>query len=388
MKHILLAVNFPSSRDINCNEIMVSAWNNFVKNHKHELLCDTVLVGKDYNPARLAELSPDCNNYTVDNPRSGYLNYNSFVNAEGYDFVIRAHHDAFASVDTINKICHFLTEWSNVDVVVSGNYMKGVSRIEHPVARKIFEEPDGAFKECRPWGMPGHNTDIFAMKRDLFLKVAQKCEDDSRIHAEPFLLTECLSYGEICDILSFSDSRITQEVKDSRVSGGTDFHTYLCAEKPVVAALSSEEGISFKNKNFLSLCANAMKFDKYENVIDRTDECFPHYPIRICGTDHIFHMAGGYLIEFYFKTILKNGEINPLLNIHRAFREDVVSPYYQAHYAIVKLLTERFGSDFLKDSLATSMNRLFAKLNTDTAKLDEYTNRVSAFYSGALKEYL
>lgn len=387
----LLVVNFVHAGSANCNQVIVRAWDTFLCNSRKKLLCDVAFLGKQYAEDELAHLAPHCKNIWVDpDPPGGYLNYPSFINARGYDYVIRVHHDAFPSCDTINNICNYLKSNPDTDLIMPTNQLKGISNIYHPMAMKICQEPipgiDRVVPGMKPWGLPGHNADLFAAKRSFFLKCCSNYDNDKRIKRSIPYLTSDLTYGEVCDLLKFKDNRITQEVRESRIEGAADFHTHLCAMKPTVVGIVSAEGRSFALKNFLRNVGIAMKYGSYDKVRDSVDISFPIS--RTVYADHIPHIQYGYGMLAYV-TELPINKIKPIFpGLIQMLTPPARLSYYLYHYAITKLLILTHGSRELKERFNKTMNILFDYLGTDKVGISELVNPVIEFYKPAIAEYL
>lgn len=378
------------------NIILALAWKRFLDHYKDKIDSDFVFVNNGFRPARFSTAVIPYRTFDIEwklvsvpfDSHMTFLPINAFK--KDYDYIIRADHDVFPSVDCLNTIISFVKTNPEIDFISASNFCRTIEFVENPdYQRGLWESK----KECtwEPWRYPAPNGDIFIIKTEFLRKCLKNYLLDKRIYKRtqegdncPFA-TNVLTYQEICKLLNYEEKRFSGAGNmrihlDGNI--GVDFWTYMCASKMNMAGIIDKGG-SFQNKNYAMMFMEAVNFKSWNEIKDNVDISFSHKKNVIAP---YFHLGNGYLVNLYFQPDSEEKWIS-LLNIVKQLQSNNFG-YYGVHLALVRLLTFLTNNRDQITTLEGFTNEMIDKYKIDKAKFNAFSEKVVTFYTPAIKEYL
>jgi hypothetical protein len=319
------------------------------------------------------------------------LVYPSILLAEGYKYVMHVDHDAFPSVNLLNEIYKFLEANPQVDFLSPTNCLRCVNAHGPSVTMELFSEKKEIngrmFHSFFPFDYPSDNGDLLVIKRDLFFSARKEMIPTFGPSVNP-INKFSLNYGQICDILGARDPRITSQARASQfIMDGAfqgDIWTWICAQKPVMAGVVSNEGISFQRKNRLRDACLLWPNLTWGRIKDDSDVSYPH-KLNVCN-DELFHLEAGYMIWGYWTPRL-GSDLDAFAGMESAFRSPPGN-FWTQHFAAVHLLTKHCEIPDLITGLDANAARLLAHFGQDPKPFWEVVERIEQYCKEPLKEYL
>lgn len=324
-----------------------------------------------------------------------------------YDFIFRIDHDAFISIQSLNDLCRFIRNNSDIDYIsASHNPRKYHSKCQQIIDlyEKTTTTNDKIHKSYAPWGIPGNNGDFWGINKEFCLQWIEKYENDMRIPRQgyigytgrscpqPYLITYLLSFKEVCETLGYSIQDLDKETLEGHLTMdgcfGTDAWTHFCAMKPTCAGIVDKKGSSFKLKGSLKELPSVLAagFRDYNEIHDEEDISFPF--IKNAHIDNIFHIEHGYIAYWHWNSFKDNGEINPLCKMYTHFLPNAPDTFYVRQAALMAVLCKRFGTKEQCSQLETNLNKVYKKLNTSMSLIEEIDQTIQHFYLEPLLPYL
>lgn len=380
----------------NGNLVFAYAWKRFLDRFASSIPCDFMFVNNGFRgdelqraviPHKVFQLAvPVSVPFDTDETYWPLHNLGS-----RYDYVIRVDHDAYPSAEQLKAIVSFLRE-SKVDVVSASNYPRS---IEHPTEKIPFLDNRATPMESRktfhwlPWRYPTQNSDLLVIRTGFFRQVLEEYKRHPKIQRHiaghyncPFT-TNFLTYGDICEVLSYRDERLSccqnMRVKiDGSIS--TDFWTFMCASGMKMAGIVDEEEHSFGLRNHVVTYAQAMQYPSLRQAKDLVDISYAHEKnVRA----PYFHIGNGYISESYFAPVGSDdgGFFMTQIRGHG-------HGFYGAQLALVRELAFRSNDSDLINRINNRTANLFAAYGVDMAEYNGFARRVIEFYRPVMEEYL
>lgn len=399
---ILLVVNFSHCHQIG-NEILLCAWNRWIGRYKDKINCDVRFIStSDWQLSEWNRMACNCSDrhlIPLSSPGNRWLAPPSVIDADGYDFVFRMDHDAFISVESLNKLCDYIRSNPCIDFISPSNCTRPViSNFGRPSRNRYIEDTFQKRHEKNPncfswapWNQVGNNGDLYGIKRSFFMQALHNYKNDP-VYGHTYNghhKNYEMKFEHICKLLGYNDPKMPKDAKQCRVfwdgSLGTDLWTHMCALGMKSAGMTGDDGKSFVNKNLLARAQWAFKYGNWNSVRDEVDKLHPR-EYNVCVND-LLHLQNGYGINWMFQP--KESLCSPsTLRYINLLKKPLITQNMTILYVMVDFLTEQVGEPYLKQKFKKSKEWLIDTHNIDTNTLDKFKGQVVLFYTDALKEYL
>ena len=402
---ILFVVNFARTYSSG-SEIFIGLWGRWLRRFKDKVDCDVKFIGTGggtgFDPTLWGGLTQHCDQSVLDMGTSqygGWLNYPSIVDAVGYDFVFRMDHDAFITVECLNKFCAYIRSNPHIDFFSPSNNVRPVmighaSTGLNPQAMKIVQARHPKNSNCAcytPWNQVGYNGDIYGIKRSFFMQALENYKNDPRCAFHQNLQSDKMTFGECCELLGHEDLAISPKMKACRVfwdgAFGTDIWTHMCALNMVSAGVADNNNKSFQYKNRLRHFDVAKKYDSWDKVEDETNILWPRDNNLIGATD-LFHVENGYTVNWQFEPEITMTNNPGMITTVNQLQKPRAGDWGTVLYCMTKLLTKHAGLTDLQIQFETGMQYLVNTYNIDAVELEKIEEEIAEFYLPALVEYI
>lgn len=394
---LLIAIQSCFAKNI-AGMVFVKAWANFLNENADKLDCDFVFMN---NGSDLASFRSFVTPHRVENvPNAHSIAWDtdsSFRPFEmfhqEYDFILRVDHDAFLTVDNINKIIDFLNENPTVDFVSATNFCRPITNSADNQSFVLDNSRAPVIRDHQwaPWMYPTHNSDLYIIRSAFFRQVVNAY---SASPYTPKAFAPCqtpfdtanMNYSQVCHILGWNETRFPSEFMGLklRIDGSinTDFWTILCSLKPVMAGIVNHDGRSFRMKNHLVTYGNALAQNvPFDEVIDVEDYSFPH-ELNIRAP--YLHTGNGYITDSFFD------QDDPHLNNPNMIQQfkDAHPSFAVAHFCFVLMLARSSGNETICGELHGSMRSWMTRHGINYAPILERYKEMYSFFKDIMAGYI